>query len=644
MKVVAGILVSFFCFLSFAWGQAKVNEGLETAYYWVDGVSGSDLNPGTQKLPFQTLGYAMKVAIANNHNRIGTHVTVNPATYRESVLVGAERGDTPLPITFEAAQPGTAIVSGADVWTGWIPLTGGLWYNTWPYHWGLCKIPGVGEPNEQPIVLRREMVFVNGTPMTQVLSLNDMQEGTFSVDEIDSVIYLWPPFGTDMNTATIEVSTRSPDLAIYHRTNMVFRGMVFQYANSCDEAAGTFISGQANNILLDNDQFIWNNAEGLAFIDVSNHLTVRNSVSSHNGETGFFSFKVKDLLYQSDEAAFNGWRTAQGGLYAFNSGGGRFHLTHYANYPGFVSEFNQADGIHWDTDNANIGADSVVLANNLLAGATVEKSEGPFAFSNSIFCNNGVVAPTYFVNSGITYRDSEYITLTRSTISNNPSEILLGGLGYGQRVNNWETGEHYFLNNKFETMTDNTIVGADYQQYVVHTAEPDKPVWYKYQTTLTSDYNQWWNPEVTEDFIIPIPRKGTFVNLSGWISVTGQDKHSQWAAASPSCPGTPDAPDYWLIALLGIDNTVIVSQGSQVTVPLTTVSLDMSGTVNLTADVSAISGATASFNPSSIPIPGTSILTITVSDNTPKGTYSVNVIGNNSGSVTRTVQFAVQVD
>jgi hypothetical protein len=100
-----------------AFAQANVNESLETAFVYVDGAKGSDTNPGTQALPFKTIGAATAVAASNNAASIGTRVTINPGTYRESIALGVSR--TSLPITFQAATNGTVTVSGSEILTGW---------------------------------------------------------------------------------------------------------------------------------------------------------------------------------------------------------------------------------------------------------------------------------------------------------------------------------------------------------------------------------------------------------------------------------------------------------------------------------------------------------------------------------------------
>ena len=100
-------------------GQAAINENLEKAHLYVDVVTGSDSNPGTSAKPFRTIGRGINAATVNNQNRIGTLVTINPGTYRESLSISKTGRSTSLPMTFAAAKAGTVVVSGADTWKGW---------------------------------------------------------------------------------------------------------------------------------------------------------------------------------------------------------------------------------------------------------------------------------------------------------------------------------------------------------------------------------------------------------------------------------------------------------------------------------------------------------------------------------------------
>src|SRR5215471_18353329 len=354
------ILAVLFC-SSLAWGQANVNESLETAYIYVDGNAGSDSNPGTMSQPLKTISQAASMAKSNNVSSIGSRVIINPGTYRESISLGNSSQSTSLPMTFEAATNGTVFVSGAEVWTGWTPYSGNpnIFTQAWPYQWGEC--PGsLGGPMAQKIVLRQEMIMVNGTPLTEVLSLRAMRPGTFFPDETNATVYVFPPAGTNMTTATVEVATRSNLFTDYGQSNLVLRGLTFQHANSCRQNSAVTINN-GTNVLIDTDSFLWNNAEGLGLNGVQN-FTVQSSVANHNGETGFYTNRVLNGLWNSDTASYNNWRGAQGAYYTWDSGGGRFYYHHHGNFNNFTALFNQSPGVHFDTDVANIAVSSLIHA------------------------------------------------------------------------------------------------------------------------------------------------------------------------------------------------------------------------------------------------------------------------------------------
>ncbi len=185
--------------------SSLVPENQETAFIWVD-PNGSDSNPGTQSQPLKTVQAAVSIAFNNNKNNIGTRVTLNPGTYRGSAQYNAGSGNTSAPVTFQAAANGTVVLSGSDVYTGWM-ASGNVFTHSWTSLGGTCALPN-GWPNMWPIARRREMVFVNDTPLTQVISSNEMVEGTFYVNDAGSQISIWPPSGTDMSTVTVEVAVR----------------------------------------------------------------------------------------------------------------------------------------------------------------------------------------------------------------------------------------------------------------------------------------------------------------------------------------------------------------------------------------------------------------------------------------------------
>src|SRR5207302_9006602 len=98
-------------------------------------------------------------------------------------------------------------------------------------------------------MMRQEMVAMNGTVLTQVMSLGQMLPGTFYVDQSANQIYVWPKSGTNMGTATVEVASLPGLFAIQHKSNIVVRGITFQYANTCRASAAVSVGGSSSNIL-----------------------------------------------------------------------------------------------------------------------------------------------------------------------------------------------------------------------------------------------------------------------------------------------------------------------------------------------------------------------------------------------------------
>ena len=61
-----------------SWGQANINEGLETAFIYIS-PTGSDTNGnGTIGNPYKTINKGVSVAEANNQAGIGTQVNIQP--------------------------------------------------------------------------------------------------------------------------------------------------------------------------------------------------------------------------------------------------------------------------------------------------------------------------------------------------------------------------------------------------------------------------------------------------------------------------------------------------------------------------------------------------------------------------------------
>jgi len=642
-KVSLRLIFSALMFLSVASSsaraQANVNEGQETAFVYVDGTTGSDSNPGTQAQPFQTVSKAASLAVANNRKSIGTRVTINPGSYRESIALSSNSNNTSLPITFEAASNGTVEISGADVWTGWTPYSGNpnIYTIAWPYAWGLCPASTTG-PLEQEINLRREQIFVNTVMLTQVLALEELTPGTFFVDETNAIAYIYPALQTNISKATVEVATRGTILSAYNMSNIVFRGLRFEQSNACrDNDAVFFVNGE--NVLLDGDGFNRNNSGAVGFNDTQ-LFTVRNSVAKHNGQRGFKSYQAKDGVWANDEADYNNWRGSQGGIYGWAGGGFYFYHQHNNTIQNLRVFYNMSHGVHWDTDIANVAVRSAIASYNLRGGLVLEKAQGPVAITDSSVCFNSALLG--YPDGGMMVRASENVTFTGNSFANNDiGQIPFIGLMGGFPVNftNYETGQNYSQVNANITMYKNTIVGLADQQ-LFYDFDQSGAAWTDFLTTWVSDNNTWWNGANSQAFTVPEPSWFTTTDWQNWLALTGHDKHSTFSAPTVDptipCQVQADAPDFWFINWEEGDVTTTAGLPGAFTMFL--IPLDgFDGQTTFAAyGLDQIPGATGSWSQTSLTGSGTATFTVDTTAATPIGNYPVTLTAQ-SGDLTRTL-------
>ena len=140
-----------------------------------------------------------------------------------------------VPLTLQAATTGTAIIAASDVVKNWSADSShaGAYEAPFAETQGTCSLPS-GWPNNFNVIARHtEMVFVNGVPLTQVMSVAQMLPGTFYQDESSNFLHIWPASGTNMQTAVVEAAKRPKTLNITGRSNIVVRGLVMRHAANC---------------------------------------------------------------------------------------------------------------------------------------------------------------------------------------------------------------------------------------------------------------------------------------------------------------------------------------------------------------------------------------------------------------------------
>ncbi|MGH9825090.1 MAG: right-handed parallel beta-helix repeat-containing protein, partial [Blastocatellia bacterium] len=455
---------------------------------YVNGSMGSDSNPGSQSRPLRTIGKAALIAVANHDRNIATTVAIAAGVYREAVTVSGRNADVGAPIAFEAIKPGAVIISGSDIWTGWRadPNDPRRYVHSWPYTWGACP-PIPHWPAMSEIVARREMVFVNGSLLTQVISRDELQQGSFFVDEASGQITLWPAAGTDMASSTVEVSLRPKLFESHLISHLTLSGLTFEHANPCVSmtfpAAVAIVHGSDET--LDDCTFEWNNWQGLALAGVTDTVLHR-VVANSNGELGIAGSHLVRITLDGVETSRNNWRGAWGQFFGWEPGGGKFLFVHGGSFKDYTAVGNQANGLWFDTGNEDINVDRAFLKGNRLNGLFMEANEGPITITSSRICGNS--------GGGIESDNSARVTLTNNVIADNGGyQIFVDGASPQRTWKNSQTGTTSVATEQGWSLGQNIIMGKDASQILFKTYQSSPDSSRLFFSTMQSDHNTWYN-------------------------------------------------------------------------------------------------------------------------------------------------------
>ncbi len=490
---------------------------------YVNGTTGSDSNPGTLTQPLKTLNQASALAMQNYANGIGTTIEITPGVYRESLILHATGREAGAPVVFEGSPNGPVIITGSSIWTGWTqdPSNPSLYSHPWPYRWGLCTAPK-GWPSLRDIVLRREMIFLNGTLLTQVLSKKDLHAGAFIVEESSGLAYLWVPVNTNMETASIEVSTLPTLFYSDHVSHLTLRRLAFQNANSCisTSSKAAVVISNATGITVEDTSFNWNNWVGAAFYNLKN-VVIQRVHGDYNGELGLAGWRLKTVTFQDVTTAFNDWRGQWGGFDTWETGGAKFLRVHGGVFTNYISIRNGGRGLWFDTDNANVVLEGSLLAHNTRNGIFIEKNEGPFTMIHSRICGNQ--------NDGV-WTNSPLVSLRDNQLfANAGAQITVMGKEGSPQDQDWETGTPYTFHPEKLTLNGNTIMGSG-RQLLLDATFLSSPDANRFMNTLGSTANIWYQPDQSNVFRWDVHGSGTqTMDFSGWKSFSRQDQDSTFA-------------------------------------------------------------------------------------------------------------------
>jgi hypothetical protein len=409
-KLLIGLLMLSYITLPSVCAASSTSSDAPTAVVYVNGFSGNDSNSGASAKPFRTIAKAAERAVSNSRHQIASTIIIAPGIYREAVSISVAPGQAQAAITIEAASPGTVTISGADVWNDWTADASvpGEYVHAWPFQWGSCAAPPNWPGNLAPIVRRRETVVVNNQVMNQVLSLANLTESSFFVDDISGQIILRVPTGS-APPLTVEVAVRPKLFESHGYNNLSLNGLSFTRAASCLPTAAVSIYGGTGDHI-ENLTVSSNSWAGLLLNNISSanviHLTTDN-----NGGSGLLGYKVKNSRFADLETSGNNWRGIRGGFHDFELAGAKFLRSHDVEFVNFRASRNQTFGLWFDTDNVNISVKKSVFSQNLYYGVFLEANQGPITLENSRFCENGA--------EGVRVQNSDRVSITNNLFRDN---------------------------------------------------------------------------------------------------------------------------------------------------------------------------------------------------------------------------------
>jgi len=389
-------------------------------YHVAQTENASDANPGTEAEPWQTISRAVAEL------KPGDTVIIQEGVYREWVAPKTS-GTADAPITFQGTDRDKVILTGADVITGWEDADGGnpvYRHEPWTARFQVSRTKD-GEPvyhhpaNEQHLLIgRAEQVIVDEELLAQVLSLGDMNAGSFFADLEQKAIYVWLADGSDPNDHEMQACTRG---WVFGGNPWSKRGMAdyihlknvsIRYAANHAQRGALYVSGDGWHI--ENVTVEWTNGNGASMGGRS--LYVKDFISRYNGQMGMggspqggFLADVK-LLDNNRKGYSSGWE----------AGGMKFAHARDTVLSGVEAGRNDGPGIWLDIDNRDCVIRQCVCYDNTGHGIFVEIS-GAIIVTNNLCYDNGR-KPNWSA-AGICIAESEDCVVEHNTCVGNPTGI-----------------------------------------------------------------------------------------------------------------------------------------------------------------------------------------------------------------------------
>lgn len=489
----------------------------------------ADDNPGSATAPLRTISAALALANRINRTSRAVRVEVRPGVYRESLSLPPSVHRTPARMVLAGTSANDVIVSGADVWTGWKAAGGGVYTHDWTQAWGLEDVPDsswasyLDRNDVSELIRRREVMWVNGQRLRQVLTIAELAPGSFHIDEAGATVRAMPPKGVDLSRATVEVAMRDRLLDVHGWSNVVVKGMTFRgAATHLEQSAVRFLDGR--NVAIRDARIIENNWLGLALQYVDGAIVRRVSTSS-NGVMGLSVYRSSNVRLIDVENSFNNtWRGRWSNYFGWSTGA-KLYRVRGVKIRRWRAVGNDANGLWLDTDVSDVSIRGSFMANNLRRGVFLEALQGPVLMAKNVVCDNGEYGVVDGKANGVTLRANRIF-------GNAEAQILFSGERGGRSFTTFDTGTPMTIRSSNWTLRRNVVGGAGDARVVGN--HLDDSDWTLMRSSLRLSANRWQQASDPQPFTLP----GKVVPFSMWRAATGE-LESTFAATTTALPCQP---------------------------------------------------------------------------------------------------------
>lgn len=476
----------------------------------------------------------------------GDRIVLAPGIYRTALLM--RRSGTPeAPIVIEAEQAGTAVISGADVLSGWEETAPGS--GEWTVACDLSHLPD--GTRYGMLAGRCEQVFVDGLPLRQVLHPEQMQGGTFRYDAEAKRLFIRPQVFTgelrggvqeidagaitgggtkavDRNAPgncwqflvrefkpdghTIEVTRRSRIFATEGDHNVEagvrhveIRGLVFRA--SADRPQHCMVRFGGAHLLIEDCLFEFGSARG--FDLRANHSVMRRCTTRLNGQIGFSGFGTGVLV---EDCALLHNNTKHSSFVCFEQGGCKICRASHWTVRRVRVIGNDGPGLWFDIDNHDCVIESCWCEGNSGPGIMYEISRDAIIRNNvcvangfayqkdvrfdSILNSVGHEEPVY--GQGILVQMSRRVKVHNNTcVGNRRCGIELRHHAYQQAGNAGHSKETYRLEDN--QVFNNALVDNNWDNLMI-TPKPQNPAKADEVRNNHSDHNLFHSGKALRQF------------------------------------------------------------------------------------------------------------------------------------------------